>query len=81
MHSVMLNRMNNRPFSNTPQRLPCVTVLAECTVDDEKKSSFCVAGIRMKKGDRSRMPLGDARDLERYGKARIVPDSEKTEML
>jgi hypothetical protein len=42
---------------------------------------YRVGGVVQAAGDRSRCAVGDARHLEATGKARIVPNSEKDEML
>lgn len=42
---------------------------------------YRVNRIQQEAGDRSRCALGDARHLEATGKCRIVPNSEKVEML
>jgi hypothetical protein len=42
---------------------------------------FRVRGRVVELGEEVRLPVDDAKDLERRGKARIVPDSEAVELL
>ena len=56
------------------------TVEVECIVKGDAPS-YLVGGVRQEAGDRARFPIDEARGLERAGKCRIVPDSEKVESL
>lgn len=61
-----------------PKKYPVRTAEVECI---PSKNSYYIDGFVQRPGDRVRMPLGDARGLEKMGKAKIVPNSERTEML
>jgi len=62
-------------------RFPTRTIEIECIVPADAKISYRIAGEVQKAGDRARLPIVDARDLERRNKARIIEGSEKTELL
>ena len=44
-------------------------------------TGFRFGGRRIEEGEKVRLPLGDAKHFERVGKCKIVPDSEKVELL
>ncbi|MHB8783773.1 MAG: hypothetical protein ACYDAX_10215 [Desulfobacteria bacterium] len=67
--------------ADDPKKFPVRTVQAECIVSNPSLASYCISGVRQRAGDKARMPLGEAQDLARRGKARIVPGTEKMEML
>lgn len=63
------------------EKVPVQTVEIVCIVEDPMKPTYRIAGVAQKAGDHARLPLGDANDLERRGKARIVEGTEKRELL
>lgn len=75
----MRARLTPRELNRTTN--PTTTVEVLCVVTDPTKPSYRVAGIPQRAGDRARLPLGDARFSERIGKCKIVPNTEKVEML
>ncbi|MDO8739420.1 hypothetical protein [Candidatus Deferrimicrobium sp.] len=44
-------------------------------------TGFRFGGRRIEEGEQVRLPITDARHFERVGKCRILPDSEKVELL
>lgn len=66
---------------NALKRFQTKTVEVECIISDPLKPSYRIRGVAQRLGDRSRLPLFDAADLVQRGKARIVPNSEKVELL
>lgn len=68
-------------FGTQREKYPVKTVEIVCTVADPARASYAIGGRRQRAGDKARMQLRDALTLEHTGKAKIVPDSEKTEML
>jgi hypothetical protein len=58
-----------------------VTTVAVVATTKPPTPGFRVRGRVVELGEEVRLPIDDAQDLERRGKARIVPDSEAVEML
>ena len=56
------------------------TVEIKC-IAEKGRPSYYANGVPQEMGDRSRFPIDDAKGLERAGKCRIIPDSEKVESL
>ena len=56
------------------------TVVIVCTVEEGKPSYF-IEGVPQKKGDRARLPVGDAAWILQKGKTRVVEGSEETVSL
>ena len=63
------------------KKYPVLTVEVECTVSDPARASYAIGGKRQQAGDKTRMSYGDAITLQKMGKAKILPDTEKEEML
>jgi hypothetical protein len=74
--AMMRHRFDERP----PQRFPTRTCEIVCTAA-KGRPSYCIGGVPQVAGDKTRIPVGDARDLVSRGKARIVEGTEKVEML
>jgi len=68
-------------FDRDPKRFPVRVVMVECLVDDPARSSYSINGVRQRAGDKARLPLGLARQLERQGKALVVKETEREEVL
>ena len=54
-----------------------MAVMVECIAKPGAPSYFADGRVQ-ERGDRSRFPVGEAKGLERAGKAVIVPDTEET---
>ncbi len=50
-------------------------------VTEPPATGFMVGGRRIEKGEKVRVELHLAEHLARVGKAQVLPDSEKTELL
>lgn len=64
----------------TPMKLPTTTVLVEA-ITEPPIPGFLNGGRRVGLGEKVRIELNSARELERRGKATIVKGTEKEEML
>ncbi len=67
---------NQLRFNNEKYPTTTVEIISNGTIP-----GYRVGGVEQRAGDKSRCQIRDAERLQKVGKARIVPGSEKTELL
>jgi len=70
----------DRPTPEPVRKVQTTTIVVVATTKPPTPQ-FRHRGRVIEVGEEVRLPIADAIDLERRGKCRIVPDSEKVELL